>query len=134
MGNRKNTGRVFKFTILTLLVIALVCLSGCSGKTNAADALETTLSAIQNQDEQVINTYLSAVKFDPELLSVSKTAFTALYFSDFSYKIIDTETNKDGTVTVNAIITTEIIKNIRRLSTILYIFSTIVDFPDFKAP
>lgn len=106
MKYSKKVNAVGKFAIIAVLILTLTCLSGC-GSSKATDALESTFLAIQNQDEQEINKYLSAVMFEPELYSVSNVAFAAVYFSDFSYEIIDAETNKDGTVTVNVKVTTK---------------------------
>ena len=100
-----------KIAIIIVLALVLTCLSGCSGNAKATDAIDSVLVAIQDQDEQEIKNYLSAVRFDSEEYSVSEKAFAAVYFSDFSYEIIGSEKNKSGTVTVDVKITTKSMKD-----------------------
>ena len=94
--------------IAAIIVFALLIQGGCGGKANAAqESLETVLTSLQNQDVQEAEIYLSAVGFDSELYSVSHEAFAAVYFSDFAFQILDTNTNKDGTVSLDVMIATK---------------------------
>ena len=93
--------------LLGVALLAVLGLGGCGADTAAAkDSLGTSLTALQERDVQEAQKYFQAVWFDPEDYGVSVETFTDLYFEDFAYSLGKATVNNDGSVDVEATVST----------------------------
>ena len=93
--------------MITILAFLFLNLSSCNnGLRDAEESLGLTLAALQNQDNKEASTYLAAVGFDSMMYLVSSEVFSDIYFTGFSYQIMNGEKSNDSTVTITVKMTT----------------------------